>query len=200
MNHKIYSMHNSAISITDNSSVIKALHIDHDGEVFDMVYKHYYKALCAFAVRMVSRAEAEEIVQGAMMWLWENKTTLIPEMSLKSLLFTIVKNKALDSYSHTRLKERIHHTILSKTENKFNDPDLYLENELFRLFHEALERLPENFRLTFEMSRMDGKTHQQIADELHVSVQTVNYHIGQSMKILKKDLKDYLPIFLFLLG
>lgn len=193
-------MSSFGINIADNKATIKALHIDTDGKTFDIVYRHYYKGLCAFAVRMVPRAEAEEIVQGAMMWLWENKSTLIPEMSLKSLLFTIVKNKALDSYAHTRLKERIHQTILTKIENKFDDPDLYLENELFRLFHDALEKLPENFRRTFEMSRMDGKTHQQIADELNVSIQTVNYHIGQSMKLLKKELKDYLPIFLFLLG
>lgn len=193
-------MDNQVLNVSDNTGIIKALRADVDGSVFDVVYRHYYKGLCAFAVRMVPHAEAEEIVQGVMMWLWENKTTLIPEMSLKSLLFTIVKNKALDSYAHTRLKERIHQAILTKTENKFDNPDLYLENELFRLFHEALDKLPENFRLTFEMSRMEGKTHQQIADELNVSVQTVNYHIGQSMKLLKKELKDYLPIFLFLIG
>lgn len=186
--------------ITDNKVVITLLHEDSTGKVFEVVYKYYYSRLCAYASRMVARADAEEIVQSAMMWLWENRSTLIAAMSLKSLLFTIVKNKALDSYAHTRLKQRIHQVILTKAENKFDDPDLYLENELYRLFSEALNKLPENFRATFEMSRMDGKTHQQIADELGVSVQTVNYHIGQSMKILKKELKDYLPILLFLLG
>ena len=50
------------------------------------------------------------------------------------------------------------------------------------------------------MSRFRGMTHQQIADEMHVSPQAVNYHIGQALKVLSVALKDYLPLLLFWLS
>ena len=188
------------LDISDNKAVIAALKDDAQAETaFGSLYKYYYKGLCAYAGRMVPLVVAEEIVQTAMLWVWENRSTLIGELSLKSLLFTIVRNKALDNSAHLRLRERIHHSILEKTEAKYDDPDYYLGEELNRLFAEALSRLPEHYRISFEMSRIEGKTHQQIAKELGISPQAVNYHISQSMKILKNDMKEYLPLILLAL-
>lgn len=120
-------------------------------------------------------------------------------MSLKSLLFTIVKNKCLNKTNHEQMKNRIHETLKEKYQDQFENPDFYLENELFQLFHDALDRLPENFRQAFEMSRMDGLTHKEIAEQLGVSPQTVNYRLGKALEILRKELKEYLPIFLVML-
>jgi RNA polymerase sigma-70 factor (ECF subfamily) len=46
------------------------------------------------------------------------------------------------------------------------------------------------------MNRFEKLTHKEIAEKLNVSPQTVNYRIGQALKILRKELKDYLPLFL----
>lgn len=190
-----------SINMLDNKAVIAALQHDASAErAFEDVYKYYYKGLCAYAGRMVPLCVAEEIVQTAMMWVWENRMSLILDLSLKSLLFTIVRNKALDNAAHVKLRERIHEVILKKTESKFDDPDFYLGDELYRLFADALSRLPEHYRLSFEMSRIEGKTHMQIAAELGISPQAVNYQISEAMKRLKKDLKDYLPLLLFILN
>lgn len=191
----------SSVNISDNKAVIAALQNDDLAEeTFERFYKFYYKGLCAYAGRMVPLAIAEEIVQTAMMWIWENRATLISELSLKALLFTIVRNKALHNAAHLKLRERVHHTILTKTESKYEDPNYYLGDELARLFSEALARLPERYRKSFEMSRIEGKTHMQIAEELGIAPQTVNFHISEAMKRLKKDLKDYLPLLLLLLS
>lgn len=72
--------------------------------MFDMVYKQYYRGLYAFASQYVAETETEEIVQDVMMWLWENRLVLVPEMSLKSLLFTMVKNKCLNNITHNQIK------------------------------------------------------------------------------------------------
>ena len=55
------------------------------------------------------------------------------------------------------------------------------------------------FQEAFKLSRMQGMKHQEIAKQLGVSVQTVNYRISQAMKILRHELKDYLPLILLLL-
>ena len=67
-----------------------------------------------------------------------------------------------------------------------------------RLYDEALAQLPEQTRRIFEMSRLKGMTHQQIAAELNVSPQTVNYHIGQALRVLNVAFKDYLPLLVWL--
>ena len=112
----------------------------------------------------------------------------------------IVRNKSLDHISRKQNHSRIHAQLEKKFAEQFDSPDFYLGTELSRLYREALEQLPEKTRRIFEMSRFRGMTHQQIADEMHVSPQAVNYHIGQALKVLSVALKDYLPLLLFWLS
>lgn len=185
--------------LNNNAETIRLLQTD-NGEYFEVVYKYYFASLYAYATQYVEKEIAEGLVQDTMLWLWENRTSLISELSLKSLLFTIVKNKCLNRINHEKTKNRIHESIKEKYESLFDEPDFYLGNELFTLFHEAMERLPQKFRETFEMSRMGGMTHKEIASQLGVSHQTVNYRLGKALELLRKELKDYLPIFLVLLS
>ena len=91
------------LDINNNKSIITALKAGEE-YVFDAVYRHYFSRLCAFCSQYVSeQEEIEEIVQDTMMWLWENRCSLLEELTLKTLLFTIVKNKALNRISHSIL-------------------------------------------------------------------------------------------------
>ena len=58
-----------------------------DGNSFDHLFRKYYPMLCAYAHRLVSLEDAEEIVQEVMLWLWENRGDLIIESSLNQYLF-----------------------------------------------------------------------------------------------------------------
>lgn len=188
----------SPYDISDNRATIRRLNAG-DMRCFEACYRFYYKGLCSFATRWVSLAVAEDIVQDAMLYIWENRDKLMEELSLKGLLFMIVRNKALDRVSREGIHTRVHQELEKKFAEQFDSPDFYLGTELSRLYHEALANLPEQTRRIFEMSRLRGMTHQQIAAELEVSPQTVNYHIGQALKVLGVALKDYLPLLLLLL-
>lgn len=183
----------------DNSQIIASLRAG-DERLYEIVYKAYFAGLCSFASQYVPLEEAKEIVQETMLWLWENRTSLIPELSLKSLLFTIVKNKSLNRAVQGTTQRRVHHKIEEKFRAQFNDPDFYLSNELMTLFKEALQKLPEDYRRAFEMNRFECLTHREIAERLQVSPQTVNYRIGQALKILRGELRDYLPSSLLLMA
>jgi RNA polymerase sigma-70 factor (ECF subfamily) len=182
----------------NNSELINNLRSGNP-DVFDSVYRLYFKGLCSFSSQYVSREEAEEIVQETMLWLWENRQSLIPDMSLKSLLFMIVKNKSLNRITHQQIQNAVYQKIAEKFENQFGDPDFYLYQELTTLLQHAIEKLPTEYRTAFEMNRLEDMTHKEIAQKLNVSHQTVNYRISQALKILRKELKDYLPFFLFIL-
>lgn len=171
-----------------------------DSDLFNALYRYYFRALVVYASRFVPADKAEEAAQETMLWLWESRASLIVRVSLKSLLFVAVKNRALNLAGRVSIRSRIYRHIASRYEDLLDDPDFYLENELEQLFRAAVEKLPYEYRRAFVMNRSDGKTHKEIARELHVSPQTVNYRIGQALRILRDELKDYLPLLLFLLG
>ena len=169
------------LDINNNKSIITALKAGEE-YVFDAVYRHYFRRLCAFCSQYVSeQEEIEEIVQDTMMWLWENRCSLMEELTLKTLLFTIVKNKALNRISHFEIRRKVHQEITEKFEN-------------------ALKQLPKDYREAYEMNRNHRMTHKEIAEKLNVSPQTVNYRIGQALKLLRIALKDYLPLFILYFG
>ena len=176
----------SKYDLDDNRAVIRRLHRG-DMACFEACYKFYYRGLCSF-------------VQDAMLYIWENRDKLLEELSLKGLLFMIVRNKAFDRIAHRQVRQRVHQQLSERFAERFESPDFYLGSELSRLYDEALARLPEQTRRIFEMSRRMGMTHQQIAAELGVSPQTVNYHISQALRTLGVALKDYLPLLLWLLS
>lgn len=185
--------------ITENEQTLHLLNAG-DESAFDTVYKQYYRGLCAFASQYVAETEIEEIVQETMMWLWENRTSLIPELSLKSLLFMMVKNKCLNNITHNQIKQRVHEKLFAKFENQFEDPDFYIENELIALAAKAIRELPEDYRKAFEMNRFDNLTYNEIAERTGVSPKTVAYRISQALKILRVELKDYMPLLMVLLN
>ena len=188
------------IDIDNNKSIVNALRTG-DEKVFNAAYRYYFRRLCAFCSQYVNeQEEIEEIVQDTMMWLWENRTALMPELTLKTLLFTIVKNKSLNRISHIEVKRKVHQEIEEKYKEEFTNPDFYMFNELFALYEDALKKLPADYREAYEMNRNRLMTHKEIAEELQVSPQTVNYRIGQALKLLRVTLKDYLPLFALYLG
>lgn len=186
------------IDVQNNREIQRLLHTG-DKDVFDAVYNFYYSRLCAFASNYVEVKDTEEIVQEVMMWLWESRTTLVPELSLKSLLFTITKNKCLNNLEHTQVKRDVHKKLYEKFHAQFEDPDFYVHDELLNLVSEAIRKLPEKYRKAFEMNRFDELTYNEIAEIAGVSSKTIAYRIAQALKILRVELKDYLPLLIWLL-
>jgi RNA polymerase sigma-70 factor (ECF subfamily) len=63
----------------------------------------------------------------------------------------------------------------------------------------ALQKLPEKCRNVFEMNRFEGKKYGEIADQLELSVKTVETHMSRALKVLREELHDYLYVLILLL-
>jgi RNA polymerase sigma-70 factor (ECF subfamily) len=111
----------------------------------------------------------------------------------------MTKNKCLNSISHREVKQRVHEKLYEKFITQFEDPDFYIYDELLGKLDQAIIKLPEDYRKSFEMNRFDELTYKEIADKLDVSEKTIAYRISQALKILRTELKDYLPLLLWLL-
>lgn len=179
--------------ISEDQQYLTAIRHD-DRKAFDDLFVKYYPMLCAYARQFVLPADSEELVQEMMVHLWEKRHDIQIETSLHAYLFTAVRNRCLSGFTTRRRQERVHQQIFQEIQEQIEQPDYYIAQELARKIQEALVKLPESYRCVFEMNRFEGLTYQQIAGQLVISPKTVDYRICQSLKILRKELKDYLPL------
>ena len=107
-----------------------------------------------------------------------------------------MKNRCLTLISRNEIKQRIISTLYDNRHSEYEDPDFYVVEELSRKIEEALQRLPDSYREAFELNRFQHMTYSEIAIRLGVSSKTVDYRIQQALKLLRVELKDYLPILL----
>jgi RNA polymerase sigma-70 factor (ECF subfamily) len=129
-----------------------------------------------------------------MLYIWESRESIVIENSLKSYLFAAVKHRCLNAIKKKLYHKQVHEQLYEKLKDQFEEPDYYLFNELSDNIEKAIRELPDNYRKTFELSRFGEISNAQIANQLEVSMKTVEYRITQSLKILRVKLKDYLPL------
>ena len=160
----------------------------------------YYKDLVMFAGSYLGeRNISEDVVQSVFLKVWNDRESLIIETSFKSYLLASVRNSCLDEIRHRYVVREHESIILSHLELDDIDTENYiLYSDLYDHLREALDKLPIACREAFEMSRFENKTVKEIAIETNLSVKGVEYHITKTLKILRINLKDYLPLFYFL--
>lgn len=171
---------------------------------FEKIYKLYYPKMFGFAKNYVlANEDVENIVQDVFMILWEREEELELSCSLTTYLFTLVKNRCLNFLRHKLIEEE--YNVQMKEELGFKlyaleslDYSYQSEEELQAIIQRALDKLPERCREIFIKSRMEGMKYKEISEELGISVNTVENHIVTALKKLRVELKDYLPLLLFL--
>lgn len=176
-------------------------HTNFDERQLEELFKLHFQYLCNFAKQYVGDMNvAQDITQKVFIRLWEKRSELDPASSLKSYLFTSVKNRCLN---HIRDNKKYQSKILDVDCGDFDlaiEEDPFAEEELSEKIAAALASLPPTCRKVFEMSRFQGMKYAEIAEELSVSQKTVEAHMSKALKILREALKQYLLILLLILG
>lgn len=164
-----------------------------DQKAFDTLFRKYYPMLCAYTNKFIDLADAEELVQDALLWIWENRKTVIFNTSLSAYLFKTLYHRALNKLAQQDAINRANTLFFENMQEMLQDTDYYQIEELTKRIKTAVEALPSNYRKAFTMHRFQNMSYKEIAIELNISPKTVDYRIQQSLKQLRIDLKDYLP-------
>lgn len=169
-----------------------------DASAFEMIFKTYYQPLCRYAYSFLQdKEEAEEVVQTSLITVWEKRQALSIETSLKSYLYRMVRNSCLNVIKHERVKQQhAAHELYVKEVAYESVAHKIQAAELETKIMHAMNVLPEQCRLVFQLSRFEELKYQEIADQLQISVKTVENHMGKALKLMREQLKDYLPLFL----
>lgn len=169
--------------------------------VFETIFKRHYQTLCNYACGILKDMDdAEEVVQSIFLKFWEQREEIEINVSLKSYLYRAVHNTCLNRLKHLKIQETYRQYVGDYLENTYDSAtDILDKVELENRIANALEKLPEQCRLIFKMSRFEELKYQEIADRLGLSIKTVENQIGKALKIMRTELSDYLPIMLFMM-
>lgn len=168
-------------------------------QAFNKLFRKYYPILCAYGHKFVDLEDAEECAQETMLWLWNNREVLIIQTSLSSYLFTCIHNRALNIISKKENKNFAENYFYQEMQALVTDTDFYQLKELNERIQHAIASLPPAYKEAFVMHRFKDMSYKEIAEQLDVSPKTIDYRIQQALKILRIELKDYLPIAYLLL-
>lgn len=177
---------------------------------FNAFYNKFYLRFVKYASWYLNdRAAAEDITQTTLMEYWINRRNIDDGMDVLGYLLTIVKNKCLNYLKHLRVADEYQRKRTTLYDWEINARIQTLENssyneifshEIISIVNKSLEGLPDQTRRIFNLSRFQDKSRKEIAKELGVSQQTVDYHINKALDYLLKKLKEYIPLlFIFII-
>lgn len=157
--------------------------------VYKELFAEYYRPLSLFAVRFVDDLEtAKEIVQELFVTIFENRKKLVITTSLKSYLYQSVRNRCLNHLKHIQV-DRKHLNKLKLEQESSENLELSIEtNELESRIFQIVSDLPPRVQEIFIKSRVNGMKNSEIAENLNISIRTVETQISNALKILRKDL------------
>jgi len=180
---------------------IKALS-EGDITVFEMIFRNYYQPLCNYAYTFLQdKEDAEEIVQSTFLLVWEKRDALAIRTSVKPYLYAMVRNACLNVLKHQKVKQKFAGEEIALADRSHDDVSQHVaSNELELRIKVAMNELPEQCRMVFKLSRFEELKYAEIAEQLNISVKTVENHMGKALKIMREQLKDYLPLILVLLN
>ncbi len=173
---------------------------------FDAIYEQYSKRLYVFVFRYLKQeADTEEIVQEVFLKLWESRNKIDLCASFDSFLFTIAYNNTI-SLLRKKVNEKkyLEHLV---NRQQINNADALIDEIHFREINRQVKLLIEELtprqKEIFKLSREEGLTHAEIAEKLHISVNTVKNHLVAALAFLKSNipgntLSALLFIYLFL--
>jgi RNA polymerase sigma-70 factor (ECF subfamily) len=175
-----------------------------NNDLFDELFRQYSKPLFYYAAKFVDDEVARDIVQDVFVKLWDNQNLTI-KISINALLFTMVRNNCLQHLE----KQKVRNKYLESTKLVIQEEELrfymdertsLIEQELENKLNEVLASLPDRCRQIFFMSRYENKKNKEIANELDISVKAVEKQITKALATIRTQMKDYLPLLLFLSG
>ena len=171
-----------------------------DVRLYESLFREYYRPLVVYAMKYVKDADvAKEIVQEFFVRLFEKRNSLVIDTSLKSYFYRSVFNSCINYISHMEMRSRHIRNMAVLSENEFSDNQVAVI-ELQNRIVDSIEKMPDQCRRIFKMNRFEGLRNEQIAVALGISKRTVETQISKALKILRKKLADYFPLWLLIIG
>ncbi|MCI0514646.1 sigma-70 family RNA polymerase sigma factor [candidate division KSB1 bacterium] len=185
---------------TDTNLIERAL--AGDQQAYAELVNRYRGPVYNLLLRMVkNKEEAEDLVQEAFIKAFHSLASFNAQFAFSTWLYKIAINNCIDHFRKQKLKLcSIDKPVPSKEgEIKREFPDIslaadreLLDSEKTVMIQEAIDSLPEKYRLSIVYRHQDEKSYEEIADLMEIPLGTVKARIFRAREMLKKKLKDQL--------
>ena len=174
-------------------------------EKFTADAMQYVPQLFSTALRITrNRSDAEDLVQETYIKGWRSFHTFQEGTNLRAWLFRIMTNTYINKYNAQKRKgtevelDDVEELFLYKRLGSIDQSQLSssAEDQMLDLFTDdevknALESLPEDFRIPVLLSDVDGFAYKEIAEMLEIPIGTVMSRLHRGRKAMQKMLYEY---------
>ena len=173
-----------------------------DVKAFDEIYHQFNYKLYKFVLALIkSEVDTEDLVHEVFVKVWENRERLINPEAFDSYLFTIAYNATV-SFLRKRAKNSAYIEYIKSVQVPIDESGLNEEindEEINSKLNELIEQMPTRQREVFKLKHFENYSYKEIADQLNISVNTVENHMVKAHKFLKANLdKAYFAFLLFI--
>lgn len=169
-------------------------------KAYEGIYNEFFGVLYHLCLQYLHDEKvAEEIVQDTFLKLWEIRESLNDQINIRNFLYTITKNNCLNYLRNQKISLK-HQENMKYLEMQFNYGAFeklgnYIQfEELRNKINDAISKLPAEVTQTFKLSRFEELSYKEIATQQSISIKTVEARISKALRILRVELKDYLPL------
>ena len=157
-----------------------------DPRVYEIVFKKYYPPLVVFVMRHIGDQDvAKDIVQDIFFKLFESSRSLPDDFQLKSWLYKVARNAAVDYLRHLEVVDK-NKFLVAEAMLSTADVDENIDDEVYRKVNAAIASLPEQCRLIIQLNVLEGKKYLEIAEELGISINTIRTQVARGYKKMRE--------------
>jgi len=160
---------------------------------FKLLFEQYYNRLCNYASHYFQDDFTDEdVVQEVFTKIWEDRRKIRISGSVKSYLYTSVKNTCLNKIKSESI--RLGHTsTYHKNANAIVEADEIEQEEFRNYLSQCIEKLPPRCKDVFIQSRFNETKQEKIALDMEISIKTVKAQIGKALKFIRDCLRISYP-------
>lgn len=172
-----------------------------DHHAFTVIYNRYWDKLFAIGYRRINnQSDAEEIVQDVFFTLWKRRKVLDLRHGLSTYLAAAVKYQVINRLAKEEVRRKHLDRAAETTCIRESSTEIWLsEKEAMLKLEQCILQLPEKCRLVFELSRKEGKSTKQIAEQLRISEKTAEAHITKALSSIRNSLHITMPFLIILM-
>lgn len=165
--------------------------------LFSEIFRQHEHRLYALSFRLTkSDQSAKDIIQEVFLKLWEHRSGIHNIHNIEAWLYRLTENKIIDFLRKTSADDRLKRKIWDNLQQIVNESEQYvLAKEYNQIIQKAIDQLPPQRRLIYQMNKDGGMNYQQIANELQVSKHTVKNQLSSAVRSVRDFLLRNVKLF-----
>lgn len=173
-----------------------------DEAAFTLFFHRYTPRLKPFIVGIVKvEAIADEILQEVFLKVWTNRKNLVHVKEPAAWIYRVASNLSIEQLRRQATEyKNLKNSIAAQGKNPDDVLQKLSAKELQELIHEAVEQLPGKRKEIYLLTREEGLSHKEIADQLNLSIQTVKNQVTAAVKSIQEHILKsrgiYIPVIL----